>query len=150
MGGIDFVLDNGSHVARHQRASFDVLFPLLAEGCLYMIEDMHTAYWPEFQGALRRKGTAVEFLKDKVDEIHRHYIKDGLNNSESMSDIESIQFFDSIAVVKKRKQLPEVSREESIRLHLAKQYCLRKGYFVSSAGSRLPSTISNVLGYAFL
>jgi hypothetical protein len=106
MGGVDVVLDDGSHIATHQRASFDVLFPLLAEGGLYMIEDVHTAYWPGFEGGLRKRGTAIEFLKEKVDEIHKHYIKDGLNNTESMSDIESIQFFDSIAVVRKRKQLP--------------------------------------------
>jgi hypothetical protein len=106
MGGIDVVLDDGSHIARHQRVSFDVLFPLLAEGGIYIIEDMHTAYWAGFEGGLRRKGTAVEFLKDKVDEIHRHYVKTGLNNAESMPDIESIQFFDSIAVIRKRKQIP--------------------------------------------
>jgi cephalosporin hydroxylase len=106
MGGIDIVLDDGSHIASHQRASFDVLFPLLSEGGLYVIEDMHTAYWPGFEGGLKRQGTAVEFLKDKVDDIHKHYFKNGFNNVESMSDIESIQFFDSIAVVNKRKQLP--------------------------------------------
>jgi len=71
-----------------------------------MIEDMQTAYWPLFQGGLKRKGTAVEFLKDKIDEIHKHYRNKGLNNLRSMPDIESIQFFDAIAVVRKRKQLP--------------------------------------------
>jgi hypothetical protein len=106
MGGIDVVLDDGSHVASHQRASFNVLFPLLSEGGLYIIEDMHTAYWPSFEGGLKRRGTAVEFLKDKIDEIHMHYRTKGLNTVASMPNIESIQFFDSIAVVRKRKQLP--------------------------------------------
>lgn len=106
MGGIDVVLDDGSHIASHQRASFDVLYPLLSEGGLYIIEDMHTAYWPGFEGGPKRQGTAVEFLKDKVDEIHKHYIKHGLNSANSMLDIESVQFFNSIAVVTKRKQLP--------------------------------------------
>jgi hypothetical protein len=106
MGGIDVVLDDGSHIARHQRVSFDVLFPLLADGGMYIIEDMHTAYWSGFEGGVRRKGTAVEFLKDKVDEIHRHYFKAGLNSLESMPEIGSIQFFDSIAVVRKKKQIP--------------------------------------------
>jgi Methyltransferase domain len=106
MGGIDVVLDDGSHIGRHQRTSFDVLFPLLQDGGHYIIEDMHTAYWPVFEGGLKRKGTAVEFLKDKLDEIHKHYIYSALNNAQSMSDIESIQFFDSIAVVNKRKQFP--------------------------------------------
>jgi Methyltransferase domain len=106
MGGIDVILDDGSHVASHQRASFDVLFPLLSEGGPYIIEDMHTAYWPLFEGGLKKQGTAVEFLKDKIDEIHKHYQNKGFNNLKSMPDIESIQFFDSIAVVRKRKQLP--------------------------------------------
>ena len=106
MGGIDVVLDDGSHLASHQRASFEVLFPLLSEGGLYVIEDMHTAYWPAYEGGLKRTGTAIELLKDKIDEIHKHYFKHGLNNNNSMPDIESIQFFDSIAVVSKRKQHP--------------------------------------------
>jgi hypothetical protein len=106
MGGLDVVLDDGSHVASHQRASFNVLFLLLREGGLCIIEDMHTAYWPHCEGGLKRWGTAVEFLKDKVDEIHRHYRTKGLNTVASIPDIESIQFFDSIAAVRKRKQLP--------------------------------------------
>jgi Methyltransferase domain len=106
MGGLDVVLDDGSHVASHQRASFNVLFSLLSEGGLYLIEDLHTSYWPDWEGGLKRRGTAVEFLKDKVDEIHRHYRTKGLNTVTSMPSIESIQFFDSIAAVRKCKQLP--------------------------------------------
>jgi hypothetical protein len=45
-------------------------------------------------------------LKDKVDDIHIHYQKKGMNNAAGMTDIESIQFFDSIAAIRKRKQLP--------------------------------------------
>jgi hypothetical protein len=37
---------------------------------------------------------------------HMHYQRKGLNDAASMPNIESIQFFDSIAVVRKRKQLP--------------------------------------------
>jgi hypothetical protein len=62
MGGVDAVLDDGSHVASHQRASFGTLFPLLSESGVYMIEDTHTAYWPGWhEGGLRRRGTAIEF-----------------------------------------------------------------------------------------
>jgi len=106
MGGLDIVLDDGSHVAKHQRASYETLFPLLSDGGIYIIEDMHTAYWPAFDGGLRRKGTAIEFLKQKVDQMHRHYYEKDSNSTEAIPPIESIQFFDSIAVVKKRRQLP--------------------------------------------
>lgn len=105
MGRLDIVLDDGSHVASHQRASFEALFPLLSEGGLYIIEDLHTAYYPHMEGGWRRAGSGIEFLKDKIDDMHRHYIEPGRNNSESLPPIESIQFFDSIAVVRKRRQL---------------------------------------------
>jgi hypothetical protein len=120
MGGLDLVLDDGSHIASHQSASFNFLFPLLGEGGLYVIEDLHTAYWPAFEGGLRRPGTAIELLKNKIDEIHRHYYIHGLNRLSSMPDIESIQFFDSIAVIAKRKQLPRgAPRNESVPSILA-------------------------------
>ena len=106
MGGLDVALDDGSHVASHQRASFDALSPLLSEGDLYIIEDMHRAYWHHFEGALKRKGTAIEFLKDKIDDDAPALCGRGLNRSDVIPEIESIQFFDSIAVVRKRRQLP--------------------------------------------
>lgn len=106
MAGVDIILDDGSHIGSHQRATFNVLFSLLSQGGLYVIEDLHTAYWPRFGGGLKRSGTAIEFLKDKVDEIHKHYYRRDHNCPEMMPDIESIQFFDSIASIVKRKQLP--------------------------------------------
>jgi hypothetical protein len=50
-GPFDIVIDDGSHVPAHVIASFDVLFPLLADGGLYVIEDVQTAFWPDFGGA---------------------------------------------------------------------------------------------------
>ena len=106
MGGLDIVLDDGSHVASHQRASFEVLFPLLSDSELYIIEDLHTSYWPWLGGGLRRKGTGIEFLKSKIDDMHRHYLDKDMNSEKFIPEIESIQFFDSIAVVVKKRQLP--------------------------------------------
>ena len=51
MGGVDVVLDDGSHVALHQRVSFDTLFPLLSANGLYVVEDTHTAYFFDFAEA---------------------------------------------------------------------------------------------------
>ena len=104
MGGVDVVLDDGSHVARHQRTSFEVLFPLVSDDGIYAIEDLHTAYWPRYEGGLRRPGTAIELLKKQVDEMHRHYLRAGHTGADAMAPIQSIQFFDSIAVVHKRLQ----------------------------------------------
>ena len=39
------IIDDGGHQAAFQMASFDGLFPHLPQGGLYVIEDLHTAYW---------------------------------------------------------------------------------------------------------
>jgi hypothetical protein len=50
-GPFDIVVDDGSHVPAHVRASFDVLFPALRDGGFYVIEDVQTAFWPRFGGS---------------------------------------------------------------------------------------------------
>ncbi len=48
-GELDLVIDDGSHLAEPTRTSFDTLFPLLAPGGFYIIEDWAWEHWPEFQ-----------------------------------------------------------------------------------------------------
>jgi hypothetical protein len=48
-GELDLVIDDGSHLEAPTRASFDALFPLLAPGGLYIIEDWAWEHWSEFQ-----------------------------------------------------------------------------------------------------
>ncbi len=49
--------------------------------------------------------TRLALAMSLVDEMHALYRVEGLNKAERMRYIERIQFFDSIAVVRKRKQL---------------------------------------------
>ena len=44
-GPPDVVLDDGSHVMSHIRASFAHLYPRMSSSGAYMVEDLHTAYW---------------------------------------------------------------------------------------------------------
>jgi hypothetical protein len=48
-GELDLVIDDGSHLDVPTRASFEALFPLLAPGGLYIIEDWAWEHWSEFQ-----------------------------------------------------------------------------------------------------
>jgi predicted O-methyltransferase YrrM len=43
---LDLVLDDASHFYEQSRASFEVLFPLLAVGGIYVVEDWGWAQWP--------------------------------------------------------------------------------------------------------
>lgn len=111
MGGVDIVLDDGSHEAPHQRASFEVLWPLLSPGGVYMIEDVHTAYWSQFQGGLRRPGTAIEDAKDTVDDLHRWYYREGKSaDFPQVQGVESVTFYDSVIAYRKARRVEAPAR----------------------------------------
>lgn len=103
MGGVDIVIDDGSHLPRHQEVSFDALFPLLADGGLYVVEDLHAAYWPP-TGGLRRRGTFIERAKTLIDGMHAwYYSRPAPKQGEiAKSEIECICVYDSIVYIEKR------------------------------------------------
>lgn len=104
MGGLDIVIDDGSHVARHQRRSFDTLFPLLEDGGLYVVEDTHTAYWLRYGGGYRRPGSFISLAKGMVDGMHGWYFKSPRGDRFTLAQhqIGSIEFFDSIVAIRKQ------------------------------------------------
>jgi hypothetical protein len=78
-GGLQIVIDDGSHRPEHILTTFDILFPLLAADGIYVIEDTQTSYWPEFGGQEEpsASGTTMDFVKRLVD---------GLNYEEFLSE----------------------------------------------------------------
>ena len=73
MGPPNIVLDDGSHLGAHQIESFRVLFPLLQEGGVYVIEDLHTSYWDAYQGGKGTARTGIGLLKALIDDQHACY-----------------------------------------------------------------------------
>jgi hypothetical protein len=105
MGGVDIVLDDGSHIAEHQMASFKALWPLLSVGGLYVMEDLHTAYWAKWDGGLRRPGTAIELVKQLIDDMHARYHAQP-EELAGHAELGSILIADSIVAIKKVNRLP--------------------------------------------
>jgi cephalosporin hydroxylase len=103
MGGLDIVIDDGSHIAEHQLASFKTLFPLLSNGGVYVCEDLHTAYWDGWQGGYKRPGTFIEAIKDMIDSIHTWYypIENELREMELHRHVSGIHLHDSMVVIEK-------------------------------------------------
>lgn len=73
MGGVDIVLDDGSHYSRHIRASLDILFPRLSVGGLYCIEDLHAIYWPTHEGGYQDDNTFANDVRQMFDDMHHWY-----------------------------------------------------------------------------
>ena len=73
MGGLDIVIDDGSHVNEHVITSFRTLFPLLVDGGIYAIEDTQTSYWPKLGGDsydLNNPNTTMTFVKSLTDGLN--------------------------------------------------------------------------------
>lgn len=103
MGGIDIVIDDGSHIASHQLASFRYLFPEISNGGVYICEDLHTAYWDGWEGGFRRPGTFIETGKSIVDHMHEWYagIDTELNGMDLKRSVLSVAFYDSLIAIEK-------------------------------------------------
>ncbi len=67
-GPFDIIIDDGSHKNDDMQASFDCLFPLLKEGGLYIVEDLHACYW----GATHDTGKPIfiDTLKRLIDDVN--------------------------------------------------------------------------------
>ena len=104
LGGVDIVIDDGSHFASHQARSFEVLYPLVAAEGLYVCEDLHAAYWPDYEGGLRRPGTFIEFTKGMIDALHGWYLPQGsIDDPHRLKETcYGLHVYDSMVVVEKR------------------------------------------------
>jgi SAM-dependent methyltransferase len=108
-GDFDIVIDDGSHVAEHQRASFLSLWPHLRDLGVYVVEDCHTAYWPDYGGGVRHPASFIEFAKEKVDELNALWSRDPgkLMPTPLTFDLAGISFHDSMVVLEKRRRTSE-------------------------------------------
>lgn len=107
----DIILDDGSHLSSDVIKTFEIMFPKLKNGGIFIVEDLHASYWKSHGGGTRQKGTSIEYFKDFVEALNVDYIRpetnffgfsakdSGRQNYARM--IESITFFDSICAITK-------------------------------------------------
>ena len=103
MPKIDILIDDGGHTMGQQVATFDELFPHVDANGVYLCEDLHTSYWPEFDGGLRKSGTFIEHSKSLIDQLHAwHSLDPALAVSAFTRSAHSLHFYDSVLVIEKR------------------------------------------------
>jgi cephalosporin hydroxylase len=71
----DIIIDDGSHKMSDIATTFRHLFQHVSLDGLYIVEDLHTAYWPSFEGGLGQENSFIEFSKKVIDAIHVEYIQ---------------------------------------------------------------------------
>ena len=104
-GNFDIIIDDGSHISKDVKKSFHLLFPILNNKGLYVVEDMQTSYNHFFGGNsfdLKYSNTHMNFFKNLTDTINYReianpfYLQSGYDGH-----IKNISFFNNMVVVQK-------------------------------------------------
>lgn len=99
LGAFDIVIDDGGHTMHQQQTSFKELFPKLRKGGIYVIEDLHTSFWPKFWD---QETKTIDFLTSLVPAINTEANNARLEGNvmpENKYDIHSVCFYPSIAFI---------------------------------------------------
>jgi hypothetical protein len=105
-GTPDVVLDDGSHQMSDVVETFRFPYPRTSPNGVYLVEDLHTAYWDEYGGGLRREGTFIENCKGLIDELNADWTRDALPPTDFTRSTLSMHFYDSMAVFERGRRLP--------------------------------------------
>lgn len=115
----DIVIDDGSHRSSDIIKTFVRYFPKVVDGGIFVAEDLHCSYWQEFEGGLHDPYSSMSFFKLLADVVnHEHWgtpqkrvdLTQGIQkrygvtlNEEILSCIHSVEFVNSICVIRKQE-----------------------------------------------
>ncbi len=100
---IDILIDDGGHTMKQQIYTFDEFFPYIDESGVYLCEDLHSSYWPDWGGGYKRRGTFIEYSKNFIDYINAWHSKESrLCVTKFTKSVHSLHYYDSMLVIEKR------------------------------------------------
>lgn len=100
----DIVIDDGGHTTNQQQVSFNTIFPLMKSGGIYVIEDLHTSYWPQFQDS---QIPTTKFIAELIDTLNVDATKNMRAQGRTKDvpknrEIAEIHFYPSICFIVKK------------------------------------------------
>jgi hypothetical protein len=109
MGGVDVVIDDGTHLQSEILAALSEGFPRLDGKGIYMVEDTHTSYWDNWEGGYGKPTTFMETVKVLMDDMHHWYHTFGEQVSATAGHLVGMHIYDSVVVLDKGS-MPRPSR----------------------------------------
>jgi len=109
-GPFDIIIDDGSHISDHIKASFIFLYSKVKNDGCYFVEDLHASYAPHCGNSLANPNSFINYVKSITDTLTSDILIDqnifhGLRPTSFTRDTFCISFYDSIVVFDK-KQMP--------------------------------------------
>jgi hypothetical protein len=154
---LDVIIDDGSHRSSDIIMSFARYFPHLADGGIFVVEDLHCSYWAEFEGGLFHPFSSITFFKRLADIVnHEHwgvaksradflrglFLKfDFQIDEDVLAQIHSVEFVNSMCIVRK-----EASPDNSLGIRFISgldESIVQGGLTLKSTSSSTPSQTAN-------
>lgn len=102
---IDVLIDDGSHFLDDQIKTFEMMFPRLRTGGVYIVEDCHTSYMGSYGGAGGAPHTFIEYAKTYIDVLNRSWWEqpnqEGDRRCAIASGLTDVHFYDSMVIFEK-------------------------------------------------
>jgi len=100
---VDILIDDGGHFMKQQIVTFEELFNKIDKNGVYLCEDLHTSYWPDYDGGYKKSGTFIEYSKQFIDWINAWHSRSAkLSITEFTKSVHSLHYYDSVLVIEKR------------------------------------------------
>jgi len=113
-GTPDIILDDGSHMMGDIWKSFAFLYPRLSKNGVYIVEDLHTAYWEEHGGGINNPASFVNISKIFIDKLNADYSRGAIAPDFMTRYTFGISFYDSMIVYERGnipiKDAPEIGK----------------------------------------
>ncbi len=110
-GPVQIIIDDGSHMMPHIHQTFAHLYHhrQFDPNGVYVVEELHTAYFPEFGGGYRREGSFIETAKGQIDELHAHHARGAFRPTPFTGATLSMHIYDSLVIYERGRRVPNQS-----------------------------------------
>lgn len=99
----DIIIDDGGHTMKQQTITYEHLIDRVAENGVYLCEDLHTSYLPQWGGGYLKPDSFIEYSKKFIDLLHVYFIKDTTLPYNFRKNVWCVSYYDSIVVLDIKK-----------------------------------------------
>ncbi len=107
LGPFDVIIDDGGHTVNQQITSAEVLFPLLKDDGVYLIEDVHTSYWRDYLDA--GDLTLLDWTRQRLDDLNAYHFSEQEQLTMWQLHLRAVHMYDSVVVMEKGVSYPPFS-----------------------------------------
>jgi len=122
-GPFDIIIDDGSHRVFHVLPTFEVLFPLLKDGGIYVIEDIQSSYWPEWGGSedLNSTETSMALCKRLADGLnYEEFVVESYEPSYTDRNVVGVHFYHNLVLIEKGANEEGTNKRRALKARYAK------------------------------